>query len=209
MKPVAVAILATLLPSCLLIIGLAFLSVHLSVKLRALRVENEELRVASPAIAEAPTTPKAPPPAPAVKQEPEWLSRETSTLYRLSDASNPKWRQDIYDIFCTLTATTMWQHDTLEVYTHPDAEARIAQILEALGYQGHSPTFVLLLLRDRKTRFKIAEHITMSVLLAKTALQSEPESTLFPFSPEIHRDLWVFFQTLEGIKCKLRTAHFT
>lgn len=202
MHPVSVAILATLLPSCLLIFGLAFLSVHLSIKLRALRAKLEDHRIPSPITVEAPPAPK-PPPTPSTWPGP---LPEGNRMYPLSNESAPNWIHDSYKVFSTLSSTSIWASDTRKVYTKPGVEARVGRTLEALGYHGHSPEFIVKLLRDRPTRFTIAEHVITTILLAKTDLE-RPESSLFPFSPELHRDLRIFFQALEGIKCKLATAH--
>ncbi|RDL35945.1 uncharacterized protein BP5553_06557 [Venustampulla echinocandica] len=214
MRPVAVAVLAALLPTCLLIAGLACLSIYLYFKFRAFGADNTQLRAQlapPPQPEEPPLTDEAranlrqlamPRPEPELKSipAPGW-----TPIYVLSDASSPDWKSDMTSVFHGLSAWDIeWPHIVLN---EPGGDDKFGQYLEALGYQGGASTAALLkLLRNKNTRFQAAQHIAISIGLAKTSIDSDPESTLLPFSPAVQRDLKDF---LEGIKGKKFSPEFS
>lgn len=201
MRPVAVAILATLLPSCFLVISLICLSIILSTKLRVLRAEYRELQAQKLATTDEP--PKA------EEREPwspaPYVIKEES---HLSDISNPDWDIDTHATMAFLANFYVWHnHEFNLVFNSPECEPAIEKVLEAIGFQGMTPAVIRKYLQSRETRCGIGRHITTSAMLARTSLNSKPEMSLLPFSPEIQKDLQNFFTALEGIKCKPSSVH--
>jgi hypothetical protein len=191
MSPVATALLAALLPTFLLIFGLSSFSVYLYLKLRASRMTRDlELRP-NPATTEQQSSEPA---EPAESALPELVPRS------FSDTSNPDWKHDVHHAFMGLEFWLMDTKYTDVLYTNPGDEVRAKEILDAVGYKG-LPTAVLLgWLRQKHTRYHALVHIVTYVALANTSLESDPTSTLFPFSPELHTDLSNCFKALEGVK---------
>jgi hypothetical protein len=94
-----------------------------------------------------------------------------------------------------------------DIFDKPGDESWAGQILEDLGYQGALPAVILQLLQKTSTGKATVVHITVSIGLAKISFESEPESTMLPFSREVQRDLRTCFNALEGIQCKQLNAH--
>jgi hypothetical protein len=161
--------------TCLLIFAPVCLSIYLYAKLRVLRVENEGLRVQPPPTLER---------QPALADQEPWLRElpEVKSSWVLSDASNPDWKYDAPYVYGELASwPTGEAHEN--VLNQPGDEDWAGQILEALGYKAASPAVLLQFLRKRSTRSLAVGHIAISVGLARTSFETEPESTPPPFSP--------------------------
>ncbi|MCJ1309108.1 hypothetical protein MMC25_002763 [Agyrium rufum] len=189
MGPVTIAILATLLPTSLLILGLVYLSIYLHIKSRSLRKECKGLQAQLTTATEDQLA----------------LKRHKSEPYdffpsKLSDESNIQWSHNVPRLTAGLMPNTLEvDHHYLEFH-EPRAESWIGHMLEALGYQDASPTVILGLLRGKEAILSMPAHIVTSIALARTSIDSDPESTLLPFSPELQKDLQTFFKAMEGLK---------
>jgi len=183
MGPVATALLVTLLPTCLLILGLALLSIHLHLKLRAAHVEAGLQLHTLPTTAKIPL-PEQPPlePAQPARRDP---------LSGFSDASNPDWENDVHFALEDFIGWPVHKDSELLFLDSTD-EIRAKGILDALGYKGVPTRVVLGLLRRRSTRLLAVHHIVMSIALANTSLESKSSTSLFPFLSEVCADLRKF-----------------
>lgn len=204
MKPVAIAIMAAVLPTGLMIVGLVCLVIYLYSKLRALRLENkrllEQLHL-RPLIETAPLTEEQT--APEEKARTISRAEESSKEPHLSDAADPDWKRDIYSILHNLES---WGGHTnlTTILGEPEDDHKFKETLKALQYKGDvSPDALVKLLRlSSYARSVAVEYIVVSIGFGRTSIDSDPESTLLPFSSDVQMDLKRFFNTIKGIKCK-------
>ncbi len=191
MGPVTVALLATLIPSSCIIIGLVFLSLYLLFRLRASQAPAEQAE-------ERPSPPPTPPRNQIVVFE-DPAKRNTS----LSNASNPDWRCDMN------RAYPLGPYGIISARVHPLSytgsfdEPWAREILTDIGYKGRVLVAAMLpLLAGRYSCNHMASHIIAHVIPQRMSLECEPEESLLPFSPDTHRCLRSFYKALEGVKCK-------
>lgn len=211
MRPVTVALLATLLPAAFLIVALACLSAYLFLQLRASRtvskVKNDDV---------------------AAKVEdgdilapPAQLYDFTKQASGLSDISNPNWRSDAISNHCLDDSMTGYSPVAggwpgfPGAYDRDGGEAWPTQILSELGYNGGVAVSAILswleegslqhLLGEAPAE-NMARHINTNIILQRLSLDCEPEKSFLPFTPEVHLWLRKFHKSLEGMACKSKVS---
>jgi hypothetical protein len=185
--------LATLIPTCLLILGLTCLCVFLRIKIQSLQVELKALQNPTPIPESAPI------------QEPV---RQRINLWNiprrswLSDEKTPNFSKDMraLSVRSHLEFHPWGEHQYQ--FRGPEFEPWASELLQEIGYHG-LPTEVLLeKLRCRKSREWTIQHIVFTVVIPLVSLDSKPESTLLPFPLEVQADLKLLFKELEKKTCK-------
>lgn len=191
MGPVAVTLLATLLPTGFLIVALLCFSCYLYSKLRASRdsartVEEEVEPAGSPKLV--------------VVEDMDWTKRRVT----LSDAADPDWFGDAIEALVPLSHTGLLnEYRKWDTYNEPGDEAWAAELLAELGYTGElSVPAILCLLRQHKTQDHVVDHIIVNVVIPLLSLEGDNENSLLPFTPEQHRSLLDLHKALESKKCK-------
>jgi len=184
MGPVAVILLATLLPGGFLIVGLLWICAYLYSQLRASRAPED--------VAEQATD----------LPEPYVHIRKSQML----DVEMQAWRHDAISITTHLNACeTVRDAVGLDKYCKPGDEAWAADLLAELGYKGGLAVPAILCLLRQWDSFKCVEdHIISDVILQRLSLEGDPEDSLLPFTPDVHRGLRDFYKALEETKCKFR-----
>ena len=202
MGPVATVLLATLLPTLLLIVALSFLSIHLYVKLKASRAKHQAQPTkdtTAPEPTQDPVQDSAKDPLAAFRYPNPIPPR--MPLTSLSDVSNINWAADFYHLSSCITDWPLMKEEN-DLPTESRLEVLVESGLKALGYQGAPFPVILKLLRNGRSRYAAVEHITLTVALARTSLGSELGSTLLPFPLEVCQDLCSTYKALEGVKRK-------
>ncbi|KAF4634367.1 hypothetical protein G7Y89_g3735 [Cudoniella acicularis] len=116
----------------------------------------------------------------------------------------PVWRSDLIHIVGALQGCGPFRDVVTKYkYREPGVELWAREILEDVGYSGGvSVPAILSLLRDKKVYRYIEEHLINSIVLKRLYLEGDPEDSLLPFMPEVHRWLRGFYKSLEGMKYK-------
>jgi hypothetical protein len=197
MAPLATVLLATLLPTSFLIIGLSILSTYLFLKLQASHTEERDLELCA-----QPTT-QLPEPEP--ESEPQRVSSVLPPLPELtfSDASNPDWDNDVKYAFGGFNCVLV-DYELEDIFMSPEEQLGAEKLLDELGYQGIPLPLLLGLLRRESTRWLTVVHICTSIALASTSFESESPDvfSLLPFPSEVYNELRNCFRALEGVKRK-------
>jgi len=130
---------------------------------------------------------------------------------QMLDVEMQAWRHDAISTTVHLNAyETARDAVGLDKYCKPGDEAWAADLLAELGYKGGlaAPT-ILCLLRQWDSFRHVENYIISDVVLQRLSLEGDPEDSLLPFTPDVHRGLRDFYKALEETKCKFRrTEHF-
>ncbi|KAL3419560.1 hypothetical protein PVAG01_08058 [Phlyctema vagabunda] len=205
MRSVTVALIATLLPLCVLVAGLGCLSLYLYGQLRKARAESRRLGAESKRLdAEAETLRQQLPQPKAKYSVPVWpepYEPEERDRVSLSPESEPRWGGDYRVVHGALADWPLrWPATSFYTYGPLKSEDEIKRIFDELGYQGISPHLLLPLLEPIENRHDLIENIGASVAHRWTSGDSDPEHTLFPFPSVVYRDMETFYKAIEGIQ---------
>lgn len=197
MRPVTVALLATLLPAAFLAVSLLCLSTYLYSRLRVAKARAKDIEDAATKLTQ-------PAEAPLDLHRRIWEDDQKKRPIVLSDATKPNWMEDL--IYCAVGLNETGSHpDSVgrHSYRQLDDETWAADLLKKLNYNGGLSTPALLQrLGEYDYVIPMAEHVVNAVVFPRLSLEGDPEDSLLPFTPEVHRGLRDFFKALEGIKCK-------
>jgi hypothetical protein len=83
-----------------------------------------------------------------------------------------------------------------------DSENRVREIMELLGYRGIAPKGFLELLQRPETRWKVLGYLFTTVAINRVSLDRDPQSSLLPFLPDVHRDMKAYVNALRRVQCK-------
>ncbi|KAH8590487.1 hypothetical protein B0O99DRAFT_691498 [Bisporella sp. PMI_857] len=192
MEPVAIALLATLITATFLITTVLCLCIYLFFKLRASWMATEEVMEVADG--------QAPPPQPIAEAMPFSKDLAERTTW-LSDASNPDWRSDgCAALRLNLSAVGPFGTCPGNYRLYTSDENSVRHILEELGYNGGVDfPDIILMLENSSTALEMADHIINNIFLQRLSLECEPEESLLLFTPQVHRWLRSFSQSLEGM----------
>lgn len=194
---VAITLLATLLPTGILIAILVLLSSHFYFQYRASRASVEAAKKNEDQPAEAAE------PVVQIGEIDEDLA-DPMEQYRLSDAANPDWRSDAIDVLCHLPKTGMMLETSYQWgdCSEPEDESWATELLAELGYTGNlSVPLILSLLRQLQAYDSVVNHIMFNVIMPLLSLECDPEESLLPFTPAQHRGLRDLYKALESKEC--------
>ena len=194
MKPVAVALCATLLPTLLIIAFLIFLSISLYLRLRV------HLRLPVSRLVQSPTKVEH------IKEQDVGDLGEPFMPSLSKDASNPDWTADL-DLVVDYVPTFGLRKEGVvdkKYYGYEWVKAR----LDDMGYDRAPAEVVVKWLQDPTLRLIVSQHIVVSQMLARADPENESPVTLLPFSPELRKSLCDAFHALEGIRCEYLRSSF-
>ncbi|RDL36060.1 uncharacterized protein BP5553_06672 [Venustampulla echinocandica] len=202
MEIVSVVLLATLLPTCLLILMLGSLAIYLFLRLRQSRDECRTLSTnpPAPAPASAPTPAPVPLTAETRYRRPDTRQRFLEHQMGFSEFSpfdSPNPTSDFWEMqaFGGWISVEVDHSDSAG-----DSEDRISPILERLGYKSLPVTIICRLLENHNTREHVLEHLFYDVAFNRTSLDGDPQFSILPFTPQEHLDLRASFETLKGMQ---------
>ncbi|TAQ84385.1 hypothetical protein B7494_g7283 [Chlorociboria aeruginascens] len=210
MGPVTTALVATLVPTLLLIVALIWLCVHQSLQLRSSRVPTEEPPISHQDV----PVDKQRLDEEAEQQRLQKLKVESwsrlgydsaGRTTQLSDASNPDWVAD-FNNFQIFTGVDIRPSNCYKNYTSAGRLQWVTDLLKVIGYNGGLTTTGLV------SRFEAggdewhmkgqdaANHAAQHAVLQRLSLEGDPEDSLLPFTPDVHRSLRKFYEALEGLE---------
>ena len=78
-------------------------------------------------------------------------------------------------------------------------ETQFREDLELLGYRGMAPATLFKLIQGPATRRAAVRHILMTVVIERTAPDSDPQSSLLPFSTDVHQYIIAYIKAQHNI----------
>ena len=188
MKPVAVALLATLLPTLLIIAFLILLSLELYLRLNDLRPSPQPVveLIDRPSIVPKPVLP------PGRKKERSILSADISDL----------WAHDVNKFLWELRPDRSLPASCNVLNDEDHGYEWVKEQLQAVGYDRAPIETMMKLLRSPISRSLTIHHITASLILTMADPENKGSFSLLSFSPEMRKSLYDAFHALEGIQCE-------
>ena len=213
MWSVSVALLSTLLPTCVLIFMLSCLCVYLYLGRRNSGLPTSDPQSQSQTLEQMMEEERQAKKAPreTFKRKPNFEHSGPILFGRKiypdwSDASHPDLFKDMRGSVRSGLGGGLDHHTQPGYSVFSDNESRVKEALELLGYRGIPPATVFKLLQDTKTRFATLHHIMNTVVLYKTSLDCDPETSLLPSSPDVRKYILDYMQAhmkmVRGLKCK-------